>query len=148
MSVPYDLFAGAFLSKITEYNFIHLDEYNCITVVDQYMKVACSQFNKVCKYDLVAGDNDARELKADIPADELTEIVDIISTGMVVQWLQPYMYRSENLENILNTADYSMYSPSELLYRVREVYQMAQRDFRSMIKEYSYNHGDLTNLAL
>lgn len=41
-----------------------------------------------------------------------------------------------------------MYSPAELLYRVREVYQMAQRDFKRMVKEYSYNHGDLTNLAL
>ena len=67
---------------------------------------------------------------------------------MVVQWLQPYMFKSENLENILNTADYSMYSPAELLLRVREVYQMAQRDFKNMIKDYSYDHGDLSNLAL
>lgn len=148
MSVPYDLFAGAFLSKITEFSFIHLDGYDRNAVVDQFMKVACSQFNKVCKYDLMTGDSEARELAADIPADELDEIVDIVSTGMVSQWLQPYMYRSENLENILNTADYSMYSPAELLYRVREVYQMAQRDFKRMVKEYSYNHGDLTNLAL
>lgn len=105
MSVPYDLFAGAFLSKITEFSFIHLDGYDRNAVVDQFMKVACSQFNKVCKYDLMTGDSEARELAADIPADELDEIVDIVSTGMVAQWLQPYMYRSENLENILNTAD-------------------------------------------
>ena len=84
----------------------------------------------------------------DIPDADLVEIVDIVATGMVVQWLQPYMFKSENLENILNTTDYSMYSPAELLLRVREVYQMAQRDFKNMIKDYSYDHGDLSNLAL
>lgn len=77
-----------------------------------------------------------RELAVDIPDDDLVEIVDIVSTGMVAQWLQPYVYKSENLENILNTADYSVYSPAELLLRVREVYQMAQKEFKNMIKDY------------
>ena len=148
MSTPYDVFEGAFLSKITEYYFIHLEGYERNSLIDGFMKRACAQFNRVCKYDLVTGDDAVRELSVTIPDAELAEIVDIVSTGMVVQWLQPYMYKSENLENILNTADYSMYSPAELLYRVREVYQMAQRDFKSMIKSYSYDHGDLTNLAL
>lgn len=148
MATPYDIFEGAFLSKITEYDFLQIDPYNRNGSIDSYMKRSAAQFNKVCKYDLLTSDDAVRELAVDIPDADLVEIVDIVATGMVVQWLQPYMFKSENLENILNTADYSMYSPAELLLRVREVYQMAQRDFKNMIKDYSYDHGDLSNLAL
>lgn len=148
MATPYDIFEGAFLSKITEYDFLQIDPYDRNGSIDSYMKRSAAQFNKVCKYDLLTFDDAVRELAVDIPDSDLVEIVDIVATGMVVQWLQPYMFKSENLENILNTADYSMYSPAELLLRVREVYQMAQRDFKNMIKDYSYDHGDLSNLAL
>lgn len=148
MATPYDIFEGAFLSKITEYDFLQIDPYDRNGSIDSYMKRSAAQFNKVCKYDLLTFDDAVRELAVDIPDADLVEIVDIVATGMVVQWLQPYMFKSENLENILNTADYSMYSPAELLLRVREVYQMAQRDFKNMIKDYSYDHGDLSNLAL
>lgn len=148
MATPYDIFEGAFLSKITEYDFLQIDPYDRNGSIDSYMKRSAAQFNKVCKYDLLTSDDAVRELAVDIPDADLIEIVDIVATGMVVQWLQPYMFKSENLENILNTADYSMYSPAELLLRVREVYQMAQRDFKNMIKDYSYDHGDLSNLAL
>ena len=148
MATPYDIFEGAFLSKITEYDFLQIDPYDRNGSIDSYMKRSAAQFNKVCKYDLLTSDDAVRELAVDIPDADLVEIVDIVATGMVVQWLQPYMFKSENLENILNTADYSMYSPAELLLRVREVYQMAQRDFKKMIKDYSYDHGDLSNLAL
>ena len=148
MATSYDIFEGAFLSKITEYDFLQIDPYDRNGSIDSYMKRSAAQFNKVCKYDLLTSDDAVRELAVDIPDADLVEIVDIVATGMVVQWLQPYMFKSENLENILNTADYSMYSPAELLLRVREVYQMAQRDFKNMIKDYSYDHGDLSNLAL
>lgn len=148
MATPYDIFEGAFLSKITEYDFLQIDPYDRNGSIDSYMKRSAAQFNKVCKYDLLTSDDAVRELAVDIPDADLVEIVDIVATGMVVQWLQPYMFKSENLENILNTVDYSMYSPAELLLRVREVYQMAQRDFKNMIKDYSYDHGDLSNLAL
>jgi hypothetical protein len=48
----------------------------------------------------------------------------------------------------MNTRDYSMYSPAELLMRVGNAYQKAQRDYTQMIREYSYNHGDLSDLHL
>lgn len=148
MSVPYDIFTSAFLDKVKEYDFIRLEEYDRINIVDGYMKRACSQFNKICKYDIVSGDDDIREFATDIPEDEIDEIADIISEGMLVQWMKPYMYKQENYENMLNTTDYVGYSPAELLYRITSAYKMCKRDFLNMMKEYSYNHGDLGSLHL
>lgn len=148
MSVSYDLFTGAFLNKVTEYDFIRLDDYDRNSIVDGYMKRACSQFNKVCKYDLMTYDDRIREFACDIPEDEIDEIVDIVSEGMLVQWMKPYVYRAENLENVMNTRDFSAYSPAELLYRITNAYSESKRDFTNMVREYSYNHGDLSDLHL
>lgn len=148
MSVSYDIFTGHFLDKVKEYDFIKLDEYDRTKVVDGYMKRACSQFNKICKYDIVNGDDNIREFEIEIPDDEIEEIADIVSEGMLVQWMKPYMYKQENYENMINTTDYSGYSPAELLYRITEAYKMCKKDFANMMKDYSYNHGDLSDLHL
>jgi len=148
MSISYNLFRDAFLDKVTEYDFLRFDDYDRNSTVDGYMKRACAQFNRICKYDLINGDDVLRELIATIPEDEIDEIVDIVSEGMLVQWMKPYFYRADNLENVLNTADFSQYSPAELLYRITNAYTAAKRDFKNMIKDYSYNHGDLGDLSL
>lgn len=148
MNVSYDVFAGAFLSKITEYNFIQIPEENRELIIDGYMKRAIPKFAKVCKHDLSLFDDDERAFLMDIPTDELDEIVDIVSEGMLEQWMKPYVYRQENLENVLNTADFTTYSPAELLLRISNAYAKVQKDYTNMIREYSYSHGDLSDLHL
>lgn len=148
MGMSYDIFTKAFLDKITEYDFITLDKEISADLADGYMRRACSQFSRICKYDLSARNDSERIFNIDIPSEDIDEIIDIISEGMIVQWLKPYTYKSENLENVLNTSDYTAYSPAELLLRITNAYKMAQRDFRNMRVDYSYNHGDLGSLHL
>lgn len=149
MSVPYDVFAGAFLAKISEYEFLSLSKEDRTEMVDGFMKRALSAFRKNCKYDLFTTGNDTeRVFASDIPEADLTEIADIVSEGMVSQWLKPYVNKQENLENVLNTKDFTTYSPAELLMRVGNAYAKAQKDYTNMIREYSYNHGDLSDLHL
>ena len=144
MSVPYDVFTDAFLSKITEYDFV-----NMRGLIDGYMKRAIASFRKICKYDLsTTGDDIIREFDVDIPDEDLDEIADIVSEGMLVQWMKPYTYKQESLESVLNTKDFTTYSPAELLMRIGNAYAAARKDFTNMMREYSYNHGDLTDLHL
>ena len=148
MSVPYDLFTGAFLGKITEYDFIKLDEYDRRIIVDGYMKRACSQFDKICKYDLCDRDDLARQFNMDVPEDEIDEILDIVSEGMLVQWMKPYVFKQDNLVQLLNTKDFTAYSPAELFRQVNSAYYSVSKNFINAMREYSYNHGDLTELHL
>lgn len=146
MSVPYDVFSGAFLAKVTEYDFINMMDKDREDVVDGYMKRAIAEFNKICKYDLSTGDDELREFDVDIADGDIDEIVNIISDGMIVQWMRQYLYRADNLENILNTPDFYAYSPAELTYRITNAYQTSRKNFIQDMREYSYNHGDLTTL--
>lgn len=154
MDISYDFFTGAFLSKISEYEFIKLKEENRTAIIDDYMKRSFAAFKKNCNYDFLAVFNDeTRVFNLDVEDEvklesELDEIADIVSEGMVVQWLKPYAYKQDLLESMLNTRDFTTYSPAELLKQVGSAYAKAQRDFTQMIREYSYNHGNLTELHL
>ena len=149
MSVSYDVFTSAFLNKITERNFCEMYDYDRSSIVDSYMKHALAEFNRVCEYDLsTTADDDSRVFNVDIPGEDIDEIVDIVSDGMLVQWMKPYVFRQENFENILNTKDYSLYSPSEILNRISSVFSEAKKDFTRKMREYSYNHGDISSLYL
>lgn len=149
MSLSYDVFTGAFLSKITEYDFLSLSISERTKIIDGYMKKAISAFKKNCRYDLITTQDDIiREFNVDIADEDLDELVNIISEGMIVQWLKPYVYRQESLQNVLNTRDFTTYSPAELLLRVGDTYAKAQKDYIQMIREYSYNNGDLSDLHL
>lgn len=149
MGIPYDTIVEAFLSKITEFELFEMPEESRDSLVNGYLRRAISEFDKVCKYDLRANaDDEIGEIFIDASETEADEIVHILSEGMLVQWMKPYLYRQELLENALTTRDFSLYSPAELLNRVREAYRGVQHDYIQMIREYSYNHGDLSNLHI
>jgi len=148
MSLSYDVFTGAFLSKITEFELLSLADNEREETIDTYMKRSIAGFKKICAYDLTVCDDETRTIDADIPDEDMDEIVDIVSEGMVVQWLKPYLYKQEILENALSTRDFTVFSPAELQRRVGDTYRKAQTDYTQMMREYSYNHGDLSVLHL
>lgn len=152
MTLSYDVFVGAFLSKITDYDFLSLVDSDRNAIVDEYLKASVSNttFRKVCSYDFVSTADDESRVFSDIDIDEdtLDEIVEIVSDGMIVQWLKHYIYHQEILQNVMNTRDYSLYSPAELILRVGNAYNEAKKSYIQSIREYSYNHGDLTSLHI
>ncbi len=148
MTVSYDSIIAVFLSKITEFELLNLIEEDRNYILDGYLTRAAASFNKVCEYDLSLRDEELREFTDDFEESDIDEIADILSEGMLVGWLKPYVYRQELLENVLNTNDFTTYSPAELLLRVGNAYSKAQKDYTQEIREYSFNHGDLTELHL
>lgn len=147
MVISYDTLTGAFLAKINEFDLLELSSENREAVVEGFIRRAVSYFKKNCKYDFTTSFDDThREFTIDIADADYDELVEILSEGMIVQWLKPYVYKQENLENALSTRDFSVYSPAELLLRVGNQYKKAQDDFTQLIREYSFNHNDLTRL--
>lgn len=149
MSIPYDIFTGAFLAKIAEYDFSDMDDFSRNEIVDGYMKKAIASFSHICPYDLInTRDDIVRCFSVDIPEDEMDEIADIVSQGMLVQWMKPYVFRQDHMEMLLNTRDFTSYSPGDFLTKIANAHKDASREFTNMKRDYSYNHGDLTDLHL
>ena len=149
MGVSYDSFTKAFLAKVTQYDFVMMDAFERQDLVDGYMKRAIAEFKSICKYDFSTTDDDViREFNVDVKEEDEDEIFDIVSEGMLVQWLKPFVFKQDSLELFLNTRDFTAYSPAELLFRIGSAYTEARRNFISMMREYSYIHGDLTELHI
>lgn len=145
--LSYDVFSEAFLAKISEYDFMDMTNEIAQDVIDGYMKAALAAFRKNCRYDLfTTADDEGRCFAANVADEDVEELADIVSEGMVMQWMKPYLYRQENLENLLSTRDFSIYSPANLLLRIGEAHKQVKKDYTQMIREYSYNHGDLSAL--
>lgn len=145
MGIPYDSIIGAFLSKITEFDLQRIGEESRNELVNGFLRRAVTEFNEICKYDLSGSydDENSEFALGEISTTDADEIVNILSEGMVVQWLKPFVYQQELLQNVLTTRDFTQYSPAELLMRVGNAYRRAQKDYTQMIREYSYNHNDL-----
>lgn len=149
MGISYDAFLTVFLDKASSYEFYGTEDFERNEVTNGYMKRAIAAFRNICKYDFsTTGDDLIREFSVEVAAEDVDELLDIISEGMLVQWMKPYVYKQDNLEVYLNTRDFTAYSPSELLFRIKDTYKDVQRNFVNMMREYSYNHGDLTDLHL
>ena len=154
MDVSYDVFTDNFLQKITEYELSELASDLRASTVDGYLVRALSEMARVCKdYFSVDIDEENRTVSFGGKAVSwkrlnLIEMANIISEGMITQWLKPYVNRQENLENVLNTRDFTTYSPSELLYRVGERYKASQKEFKQKVYEYTYAYGDLTRFHI
>lgn len=151
MTIPYDDIIIEFLRKITEFDFLNMDELDSSDIIDSYIvkAVSNSTFKKSVGYNFMSGaDEESRSFEVDIDEGSVHEIIDIITESMVVYWLKPFVYQQDLLRNVINTRDFSVYSPAELLMRVGNAYSKAQKDYTQMIREYSYNHGNLTSLHI
>lgn len=67
---------------------------------------------------------------------------------MIVQWMKPFIYKQDGLELFLNTRDFTAYSPSEMLSKIGSACKAVEKRFMYMMREYTYTHGDLTDLHL
>lgn len=154
MEVSYDVFTDSFLQKVTEYELLELGQTLRDKIVFGYMARALAELIPICNgyfnvdYDLEAGTILIDTMGRDWTQTNLDEIVNIVSEGMIVQWLKPFANRQESLETILNTKDFSTYSPSALLDKVCERYKLAKKEYKQMVFEYTYAHGDLKRLHL
>lgn len=157
MVISYDEFTAVFLDKIKEYEFLDMEEDDRTAIIDGYMHRAFTEFKKNRKYDFTSTRDDEErqfdfsDFDEDIQnslSEDLDELIDIVSDGMILQWLKPYRNNQEILENYLNTRDFTTYSPAELLKQVRTTYYEVKKEYTQSIREYSYNHMKLEELHL
>lgn len=148
MLVSYDTIIGTFLQKITEYKMLGLPEATRNEITQSYMKNAISDFSKECREKVIKFDDEEQNVEFENNELDTIEVVNLISDGMTLYWMQPYLKHQDLLELRLNTSDLTSYSPAELLKQVRIAYSDARMQFKHDLREYTYNNGDLTDLHI
>lgn len=139
MATPFKTITDGFLGIVTEYKFFKILDEDRDEWLFDLMNRACAKFRKSCKKDLSDRDNELGQFNIDLDDDEIA----IIHELMIVEWLQPQLFSCENLENRLNTKDYSEYSPANLLKEIRSTHEYAVSESKNMIKNYTFSLHDL-----
>lgn len=142
MGTPYEDIIKAFLGKVTDLDLPRFENDMREEIVMGYMKTACAKFSRICSkvtdIDLSDRDNILKCFN-----DELDdEVIDIITENMLVEWLKPKVLFSDNLSNVLNTKDFSTYSPANMLKELRETLDYLKKNARALINNYSFAHSE------
>lgn len=123
-----------FKDKITDYDLPIFEENVQNDMLRSLLNKACVRFYKICKQDLnMTNENDTAFI-SDLSIDE----IDILSEWMVHYWIAPFRNNSEYMRPFLNTKDFSMISPANLLNSINNVYENSKNRARSIMNSYSY----------
>lgn len=167
MSIAFDVFIEAFLNKVTSYDYVDMDDSIFAAQTDRFLFGACAEFENIFRrrtgLSFFDRDMDNRCFNWNIGEYDVTktvtvagdyismdEVVDIVTEGMLIRWLKSFLFYGDSLDlgNFLATKDFSPYSPSNFLGQLRGLYDATQKRYTHLINEFSYNHGNLTNLYL
>lgn len=136
---PLSNIYSIFLNKISDYNFISLKLEDLEKIEYEYLKSAKAKFIQ-CKSDLTIDDN----LKAFVY--DLSDLEqEILSSLMVIEWLQPKIYHSDLLEQRLTPKDFQVYSSANHIKELRELKKDMEKQINDLISAYSYS-DDLSDL--
>ena len=144
LGTPYDVVFQDFLEKITTLEFLTFSDDQNDTIIKGLLKRSCISFMHYSYEDL------SRDDSKDCFVNNLSEeVIDIITDGMVIQWLKPMVYNSENMKNFLDTKDYSLAaSPANLIDKILSVYENTSSEYNNKVYEYTYNNGDIGSLYM
>ncbi len=141
MSTPFSNIFDRFLTKITDHSYSNLTELELEDILVKFLKTSSIKFGK-CKKDLSDRDDDLKQFN-----ENLSEIEEeIISIGMVVEYLNGHLVNLELLKQAMGSKDFKMYSQAEHLKELRNLRLQFKSEFDDLIIQYTYDFGDLTEL--
>lgn len=131
MGTPYTEVIDNFSKMITEYKLTELSEEERDGWMIALMNSALAKFQRTNPEKFVRNGTEFENELDDLE-------IDIICNLMIVEWLKPYLFSVDNLENLMTTKDWAEYSPANLLRQIRETYDLARLQSKNMVKNYTY----------
>lgn len=139
MNTPFEDVISVFLSKITDYSILELDEEDLNEEFRMILFKAFSRFVtiKKCKLDKYLGEFTR----------ELTDLeINIISSFMVSEWLTPKIYSITLLKPSLSSKEFTTYSQANHLKELIEIKTKIDKESHYWMNRYSlmsnFKRGD------
>jgi hypothetical protein len=138
MSTPFSDIYDIFLGKITDYDFLAVDDLTLSDTLERYLLSATAKFIR-CFSDL------SYDIALEQYNNDITNLEkEILAALMVIEWLSPQIYRTSLLKQAMNTKDFKVSSQAEHLQRLLQLRQYSQDEVDGLINVYTYQDiGDL-----
>lgn len=144
MATPYSTIHARAIAKFSDYDILDFDISSREMILNDYLLSAQIEFQRLCNVDL----SDKDDVLAQYNEDLSDEVIEILATGEAYYWLSPRVLNTENLYNVLNTKDFSLYSPANLLKELQSLKDMFWKDFKRKMFEYTYRTADIASLKV
>jgi hypothetical protein len=135
MATPFEEAYVFFLSKVTDYSFIKITENELEEEFEKYLRSATVKFFSAS--DRLDKDLINKEFKNDLTDLEL----EILALLMVVEYLNPKIIATQNMEQFLASKEYKIYSQANHLSKMIELKNHIRYEVNHLMSQYSYKDG-------
>ena len=142
-SLNYDKVYSRFFNKVEAYDFLELPEDNLYLLLSEWLHSTTSNPYVRKLFKTFSMHDDIQEIKYEIKysVDEETDmefLVEILSLGMVVAWLEPKKNSINNLAQVFGSKEEKFYSQSQHLAELRALVKDFKKEQRRMIADRGY----------
>lgn len=107
------------------------------------LDAAIDDFADICVQDLTNLDDELEQFNIELSRKEQS----ILALSMIVHWLEPYVYNSDALKNVMSTKDFTLFSPANLLEKMTDLLQMSNRRLSAEMNLYSFKVNNVSALT-
>lgn len=141
MPTPYSNIYKRFLSRIRDFDLKDLAELSPVdfeNTLFKYLENAIPEF-KYCKQNLDDRDDTLKQFNFDLTAQE----ENILAYIMLSEWISPYVNSQENIQQLLGSKDYIIYSPGNLLDKLSKRKLEIENKIADELVFYHYSNGGI-----
>lgn len=141
MSTNYSDVYDFFLSKVSEYSFINLNQSDLELQLLKYLRSSVVSFSK-SKVDLRNRDDIAQVFNIDLNDDEK----EVLSTFMIYHFMTAKVFDSSNYKQMMSDGDFKIYSQANHLKALSELRKGMKKEAGKLMTEYGYKDRDLSTI--
>lgn len=143
MTSDYNAIYSRFFQRVTDYNFAGLEEELAKGIMNGWIKAVVSQPYVRRLFDTLTFDDELEEitytLKFPVSDSEDQDFIEeLITIGMVVQWLEPQVDSVLNTAQFFSNSEQKFYSQANHLDTLQELLKRNQNNLRKLIRDRGY----------
>lgn len=131
-NTSYEKVYSAFMGRITDQNFLSLENEDIEELCSNYLSRAIPRFHN-SRVDLSDRDDIAKEFNFKLSDLE----VEILGALMITEWLTPQIYNITLLKQFLNDSEYKHFSQANHLEKLIELKDVTEDDVNKLIILYT-----------
>lgn len=143
MTLSYDIIFSNFLGNITEYDFVKMDatDVNEIMVEKLHSVLAEPYIRRLFSSAVLDDEVQTFSFEMEYSVEESADIdfvVEVLSKGMVVKWLDPQVKSKVNIAQMFGTKEQKNFSQSSHLKEIKDLLHSTKYDVRALIRDRGY----------
>lgn len=140
MATPYEKVYNRFLSKISDFNLVEVDDYSFDEMMNGWLNSAILRVRK-CQHDLSKRDDEVQEFEEDLSDLE----IELLACGMVDSWLTPMLNSTELILQFIGGKEEQYYSQANHISELRAMKEQNLLEMNRLHNYYTYTTNSYFN---